>query len=559
MQPGFVIGVDFGTDSARALVMDLTKGETCGMAESGYPRWLAGAYQDPAAHRFRHHPADYLEAFVDCVNRALAEAGPGVWELVRGLAVDATGSTPAPVNGEGTPLALLPEFWENPNAMFCLWKDHTAVGEAREINRALSAWEGQDYTRYQGTYASEWYWAKILHARRTAPAVAAAAPGWVELCDWIPALLTGRIAPEATARCACAAGHKALWHSAWGGLPDRRCLASLDPYLGIVHDHYGGPPILAGEPVGRLRSDWARTLGLPEGIRIAAGSLDAHAGAVGAGIRPDTMVVNIGTSTVNLLVSEAAALAGKDLRSVCGQAEDSILPGLVGIETSQAAFGDLFAWLRDLMLWPVEVILMDSDCVDPATRATIHRELREGLLPHLAEAAADSPLAATPMALDWFNGRRYPRINESLQGAISGLSLGTTAPDLYQALALGAVFGQKRILDSLQAAGLRIDLVIAVGGIPHKAPKIMQLLADVLDIPIRVSETVQAAARGAAIYAAVGVGAAPSFAAAQARYCEGIRRTYAPDPARGPLLDRAYRAYLALGAFMEEGQGGFSL
>ena len=360
MKDGYVIGVDFGSDSVRCVIVDITNGSTCSEAESGYSRWLDKKYQDPEKRLFRQHPLDYLESFKWCINVALDQAGEKIRKKILSIAIDATGSTPCPVDKEGTPLALLPEFSDNVNAMFYLWKDHTAIKEAEQITKALSDFEGIDYTKYQGTYASEWFWAKILHAKNVDPEVTKATYTWVEHCDWIPAILTGNTNPNKMVRCACAAGHKALWHSEWNGLPDRRCLAGIDPFLGQIHDTYVNQPQAADHAVGTITREWADALGVPESTVIGGSSIDAHAGAVGAGIRKRVMVVNIGTSTVNMLIEDAENLEGKNLIHACGQAENSVLPGYVGIETSQAAFGDVYAWLRNFLLWPIENIVMFS-------------------------------------------------------------------------------------------------------------------------------------------------------------------------------------------------------
>ena len=551
MKDGYVIGVDFGSDSVRCVVIDVSNGETMAEAESGYSRWLDKKYQDPDSRIFRQHPLDYLESFKWCVNVALEKAGESVREKVLAIGVDATGSTPCPVNREGTPLALLPQFSENVNAMFHLWKDHSAIKEAEQINAALSDFEGMDYTKYQGTYASEWFWAKILHTKNVDPEVTKATYTWVEHCDWIPAILTGNTDPTKMYRCACAAGHKALWHSEWNGLPARRCLAEVDPFLGQIHDTYVNKPLPADHVVGKITAEWAQILGVPETTVISGSSIDAHAGAVGAGIRKRVMVTNIGTSTVNMLVEEAEHLKGKNLTHACGQAENSVIPGLVGIETSQAAFGDVYAWLRDFLMWPLDNIVMYSPALNRGEKGRIRRQVEERILDELARQAELLDVEDALVALDWFNGRRYPHINESLTSALTGISLGTEAPAFYQALVMATVFGQKRILDSLTVEGIEIDEMIAVGGIAQKSPYIMQMMADVLDCPIKVSRSTQACARGAAIYGAVASGNYDSITAAQGKLCEDFITTYSPNPEKAQKYHRAYEKYMALGEFVE--------
>ena len=308
-QMEYVVGVDFGSDSVRAVIVRASDGQVAAEAAAAYPRWAQGLYCDPGIRQFHQHPQDYLEALCTCVTEACAAAGETVSSRITALSIDTTGSTPCPVNRAGTPLALLPGFEENPNAMFHLWKDHTAGTEAAEITACFSAGT-PDYTVYQGPYSSEWYWAKILHTIRQDPAVRAVAYTWVEHCDWMANLLAGRTRPELAYRCACAAGHKAYWHSAWGGLPAKERLAQLDSYLAQVHDTFIQPPEPCTAVVGTITQEWAQRLHLPAQTLICGGSFDAHAGAVGAGVCAGTMVVNIGTSAVNMMVERADALRG---------------------------------------------------------------------------------------------------------------------------------------------------------------------------------------------------------------------------------------------------------
>jgi L-ribulokinase len=528
-----VLGLDFGTDSARALAVR-TDGGTIGEGTALYPRWREGRYSDPGAQRFRQHPLDYADAMTRAVKDALAPLAPGERAAIRAVGVDATGSTVCPVDRDGMPLSLTDGFAENPNAMFHLWKDHTATAEASEVDRAFSNWPGGDYTRFQGKYSSEWLWAKALRTARIDPAVRAAAWSWVELADWIPALLTGRTKPESMYRCACAAGHKALWHSDFGGLPARECLASLHPHLAEIADRYAAAPGMATDRVGTLLPRWRDEWGLPDDVIISGSSLDAHAGAVGAGIGPGTLVKVIGTSTVDMAVVAAKTVEGKALRTVCGLAQNSILPGYIGLEAGQAAFGDMFAWFRGLLMWGVRLAEKDE-----AARAA----LQDGLL---AQLEAELPGEDVPMdltALDWFNGRRYPDNDDGIRSAIAGLSLGADAPSLYRALVLSAVNGSRAVVEGITGAGIELRDVIAVGGIPHKSPYVVQLMADSLNRTVRVSASKQTCALGAAMYAAVAAGLHPDLAAAQGRMGAGFSKIYQPDPARRARIDAQYVRY----------------
>lgn len=539
----YVIGADFGSDSVRVVVLNAADGRTAGSASAVYPRWSAGLYQHPEKNVFRQHPLDYLEAFEAGVKAALDRAGDFARTNVRAIGIDATGSTPCPVDRDGVPLAMKEPFEQHEGAMFHLWKDHSAAAEAKEIQGVFSGFGGQDYTRYQGDYCSEWFWAKILHTSRQYPEIREHAYSWVEHSDWLPAVLCGNTAPERAYRCACGAGHKALWHSSWNGLPDEDCLRALDPCLLQVRNTYRQPRP-ADVPAGVITAAWAAKLGLPENVVIGGSSFDAHAGAVGAGIRRGVMVSNMGTSAVDMLVETAQVLEGKKLRHVCGQAEDSIIPGLVGIETGQAAFGDVYAWFKRLLLWPVRLW---ADEKATAEAQEMYRELEENVLSRLSEAAQRLPDAAgTPVALDWFNGRRYPHTDDFQKAAIAGLDLGSTAPAVYRSLVLGSVCGLRRILDELESGGLKVEEIIAVGGIAKKSPFVMKTMANLLERPVKVAESTQTCAVGAAIYGAVGAGLYPGIPEAQERMCPGYSEVWRPDQDCGPVYRDYYAEYLRL-------------
>lgn len=552
MEKNYVLGIDFGSDSVRAVVVDVRNGETVGSDFSEYERWMKKKYCDPSKNMFRQHPLDYLEAFEKCVKGALRQAGEDAGKFVRGIGVDTTGSTPCPVNKEGIPLALLPEFSENPNAMFYLWKDHTAIEEAREINKVFSDFKGEDYLRFQGTYASEWWWAKILHGSRVDERVKEEAYSWVEHCDWIPALLSGNTDPNTMYRCSCAAGHKALWHSDFGGLPSLECLSEVDPYLGYVAEHYSEEPHESTYKVGVITKEWAERLGLNDEVIIGGSSLDAHAGAVGVGIKPNVLVKIVGTSTVDMLVDKREYLRGRDLHDSCGQAEDSILPGYVGMEASQAAFGDLCSWFRSLLLWPIRNICEDTAILDEEQKKQLFQEAEEKILDKLTEAAVRIEGDSNLTIVDWFNGRRYPMINETVKGGIYGLTLGTDAPELFLGILSAAVFGSRRIFDSFVSRGVEIKEIIAAGGIPVKSPLVMQMLADTMKRPIKVSKLVQGCAQGAAMYAAVAAGYYNDLQEAQKHMDVGFTKTYVPNECNYEKYDRLYRKYLKLGRHIEE-------
>jgi len=500
----FVIGVDFGTDSVRAIVVDAADGEEIAADVHHYSRWNEGKYCDPPKNQFRQHPLDYIEGLEASIKGALAKAPPGTFEKIRGISVDTTGSTPGPVNEEGTPLALKPGFEENPNAMFILWKDHTAVKEAEEINRLAKTWGGEDFTKYSGgVYSSEWFWAKILHVLREDEQVREAAFSWVEHCDWIPALLTGNTSPLTLKRSRTAAGHKAMWHASWDGLPPEEFLVKLDPLLAGLRDRLYRETYTIDKPAGKISSEWARRLGLPADVIVGVGGIDAHVGAVGAQIEPHMLIKVMGTSTCDMMITEKSKKQEHLVKGICGQVDGSIIPDMLGMEAGQSAFGDIYAWFRQLVTWPVEHILNDLNTVDEATKKKLVKEIADRIIPELSREAEKLPVEESGIiAVDWLNGRRTPDANQALKGAITGLGLGSDAPRIFRALVEATAFGAKKIVDRFVEEGVKIKGVIAIGGIPKKSPFVMQVTADVLNMPIKVARADQATALGSAMAAA---------------------------------------------------------
>ena len=536
----YVIGIDYGTDSCRALVVDSANGREAASAVCPYPRWKKGLYCDARGQRYRQHPLDYTESLETAVRGAVAAIPADRPGEICALAFDTTGSTPVLTDAAGTPLALLPRFAEEPDAMFVLWKDHTAIREAAEINAAARR-SDTDYTRYSGgIYSAEWVWSKVLHILKTNPLVAEAAYAWVEHCDWMCALLTGNTRPEKVLRGRCAAGHKGLWHAAWGGWPPAAFFDGLWPGLGRFAQRMSPETHTAERYAGGLCGEWAVRLGLPEGIPVAVGAIDAHIGAVGAGIRPGVLTRIMGTSTCDIVVCPAEKLDGA-VRGICGQVDGSVLPGCVGMEAGQSAFGDVYAWFRDLLMWPVRELLPERD------------DLSEEIIPRLGEQAAlVDPRESSVLALDWLNGRRTPDANPLLTGALTGLTLGTSAPMIFRALVEATAYGSRAIAERFTGEGVEIRLILAIGGIAVKSPFVMQTLSDVLGMPIRVVGYAQTCALGAAMCAAVAAGIHPTVGEAQAAM--GVREyvDYVPDPERHAYYERQYERYAALGRFVEQ-------
>ncbi|MGV3502450.1 MAG: ribulokinase [Adhaeribacter sp.] len=548
----YVIGVDFGSDSVRSVLVHTGNGQEVASAVFAYPRWQAGLYCDPAANQFRQHPLDYLEGLENTLLQVLQQAGPAVARAVKGLAVDTTGSTPVAVNKNGTPLALLPGFEDNPNAMFVLWKDHTALAEAAQINAHALNYP-TNYLRFVGgIYSAEWFWAKLLHVLRADEAVRQACYSWVEHCDWIPFLLTGGSQVQHLKRSVCPAGHKALWAEAFGGLPPDDFFSSLDPLLQGFTDRLFQKTHTADQPAGLLSAEWAGRLGLPAGVVVGIGAFDAHMGAVGGQIEPYYLSKVMGTSTCDMLVAPAEEVGHLLVEGICGQVPGSVIPGMLGLEAGQSAFGDAYAWFRKLLLWPLQQLLASSPLLDAAAARALEEDLAARLLPELTRQAAALPLEDDDeYAVDWLNGRRSPDADQHLKGALAGLSLASDAPRLFRALAEATCFGARKIVDRFQEQGIPVKGLIGLGGVARKAPYIMQMMADVLDMPIRIHKSEHTCALGAAMFAATAAGIFSRVEEAMAAMGPGFDAEYLPDPARARFYALRYPKYCELGNFLE--------
>ena len=549
----YVIGVDFGTDSVRSIIVDAHNGSEIASAVKTFSRWSSGKYCDPANNQFRQHPLDYIEGLEDTIKEAIAQAPRGTAEKIAGISIDTTGSTPVPVDKNGTPLALTPGFEENPNAMFVLWKDHTAVAEAEEINHITRTWGGIDYTQYTGgVYSSEWFWAKILHILRADKHVREAAFSWVEHCDWMPALLTGNTNPLTLKRSRCAAGHKALWHSSFNGLPSEDFLVRIDPLLKGLRSRLYQDTYTCDVSAGTLSPEWTERLGLPGTVSVGAGAFDAHLGAVGAEIKPYVLCKVMGTSTCDMLIAPTAEIGDRLIKGICGQVDGSIIPGMLGMEAGQSAFGDIYAWFKDVLMFPIEHILSKNTLFDSAIKKRIAGDIAEKIVPELSRAAENVPIDSSGIiALDWMNGRRTPYANQRLKGTIAGINLGSDAPKLFRALVEATAFGAKKIVDRFADEGVAIKGVIALGGVPKKSPFIMQVVCDVLNIPITVARCEQACALGSAMAAAAAAGIHPTVEKAQQAMGQGFELEYIPNPDRAKLYETLYKKYSKLGDFIE--------
>lgn len=549
----YVLGLDYGTDSVRALIADALTGEEIASAVSWYPRWAKGLYCDSSKNRFRQHPQDYIDSMEEAIAGALQKAPEATGKHIMAMSVDTTGSTPVAVDENCMPLSLKPEFAENPNAMFVLWKDHTAVKEAEEINRLARSWGGTDFTKYEGgVYSSEWFWAKVLHVQRADKLVKQASHAWLEHCDWIPALLAGQTSLQNLKISRCAAGHKAMWHPEWGGLPPKEFLTLLDADLAALRDRLYTDTHTSDVKAGELTQEWADRLGLNSGIPIGVGAFDAHLGAVGGEIKPYFLSKVMGTSTCDMIVVPQDDLGDTLVKGICGQVDGSVVPGMIGLEAGQSAFGDVYAWFRDLLLWPVRNILDKSEHISKEQKEKLVSEMTEKFIQELSEAAQNiNPEDSGLVALDWLNGRRTPDANQMLSGAVAGLTLGTKAPAIFRALVEATAFGSKSIVERFREEGVRIDGVIALGGVAKKSKLVMQIVADVLDMPIEVARNEQTVALGAAMAASVVAGIHKDFAAAQKAMGSGIENVYTPRPEFVSKYEALYGKYKSLGQFME--------
>jgi L-ribulokinase len=556
MNNSFVIGIDYGTDSVRAIIVDASNGNEIASAVFAYPRWRDGLYCDASKNQFRQHPLDYLEGLEATVKKCLQQAGEAVRSNIRAISVDTTGSTPIAVDKKGVPLALLPGFEQNPNAMFVLWKDHTAVLEAEQINVHAERYP-INYLKYVGgIYSSEWFWAKLLHILRKDEAVRKACYSWVEHCDWIPYVLTGGSDVHNLKRGVCSAGHKALWSKEFGGLPPDDFFSALDPLLKGFTSRLSQDAYTSDKPVGTLSKEWATRLGLPAEVIIGVGAFDCHMGAVGGQIEPYHLSKVMGTSTCDMMVVPSAEMKGKLVKGICGQVDGSIIPGLTGLEAGQSAFGDTYAWFKNLVAWPITSMLKSSSVLSPEMAERLEAELLEKIIPELTRAAAAIPLEEnSELAIDWLNGRRTPDADQLLKGALSGLSLGSDAPRLFKAWVEATCFGAKAIVDRFNEEGVPVKGLIGLGGVARKSPYIMQVMADVMNMPIRIHKSEQTCALGAAMFAATAAGLYPKVEDAMQAMGQGFDMVFKPDQANVGVYAKRYKQYEAMAAALDKKSG----
>jgi L-ribulokinase len=526
----WTIGLDYGTNSVRCVIVDITNGNEVGTAVYEYPTGSAGIILDKTNHNLaRQNPADYIKGIEVTIKKAINHAKKTVKKFdagqIIGIGVDTTGSTPLPVDRDGTPLAMLPEFKNNKNAQAWLWKDHTGFAEAAEITE-LAKKEHPEYLAKCGqTYSSEWFFSKILHCLRTDQKVFDAAYSWVECCDYIPAVLTGTQRSDVMKRSRCAAGHKAMFNANWGGLPAKDFLSKLDPKLGELRDRLYNKTYTVETEAGKLTEQWAKKLGLKARISVAAGAFDAHLGAVGSGIAPGKLVKIIGTSTCDMLVSETGKQLA-DIPGICGIVDGSILPGYWGLEAGQSAVGDIFNWFVNY--------------IQPGGKTNgSHEQLTK-------KAAKLKPGQSGLLALDWNNGNRTILVDQRLTGLLLGQTLHTKPEEIYRALIEATAFGALTIINRFEEYGVKVEEVINCGGIAEKNPLLMQIYADVTGREMKVSRSAQSCALGAAIASAVTAGGHKNSAEAQAAMCGIKKTTHKPVAENHAIYKKLYILYKQL-------------
>jgi L-ribulokinase len=529
MSAKYVIGLDYGTNSVRTLIVNAANGREVASSVWDYEHGDAGVILSRDPNLARQHPADYVKGAQIGIRRALAQAKktargfqPG---QVIGIGVDTTGSTPLPVDRDGRPLAFDRRLARHPAAMAWLWKDHTGVAEAAEITELAKKIRPHYLTKCGGTYSSEWFFSKILHCLRSSPEVFDAAYTWVECADWVPAMLTGTEAPDKLIAGVCAAGHKAMYNDDWGGYPDVEFLSRLDPKLGALRSRMRPKAYAIDRAVGGLTPDWAACTGLPVGIPVAVGAFDAHLGGVGSGIAPGTLVKIIGTSTCDMMVVPVGDRLA-DVPGLCGIVNGSILPGYYGLEAGQSAVGDIFNWFVNYL--------------EPGGK-------RAGSHEQLSAAAAKLAVGESGLlALDWNNGNRTILVDQRLTGLLLGHTLYTRPAEIYRALIEATAFGALTIINRFEEYGVRVEQIVNCGGIAEKNPLVMQIYADVTGRPMKISRSAQTCALGAAIAGAVVGGAYPNYPEAQKRMTGLKPRVFQPDPKAREVYRDLYALYRKL-------------
>lgn len=525
MKKTFTIGLDYGSNSVRGIAVDASTGNELASFVFNYPSGEKGILLDKKNHHLaRQNPADYIVGMEKVLGSLFAALKKKKFPLdgLAGIGIDTTGSTPIPVDKKARALGLDPRFKKNLNAQAWLWKDHTGVKEAAEITALAAKMRPAYIAKCGNTYSSEWFWSKILHCLSVDPKVFDAAESWVECCDYIPAVLCGVDDPKKIRRSICAAGHKALFHTSWGGLPEKEFLAALDPKLASLRDRLFDKAHASDMPAGEVSPFYLKKFGLGNRkIPVAVGAFDAHFGAVGSGVKEGTLVKIIGTSTCDITVGGSRT---SDIPGVCGVVPGSVVPGLIGVEAGQSAVGDILNWF-------VEKVCREKDAY-------------HGIL--TKEAAALKPGQSGLLALDWNNGNRTILVDAELTGLLVGQTLHSTRAEIYRALIEATAFGARRIIERMSEYGVRIEEVVNCGGISQKNPLFMQIYADVIGKPMVIAPSLQTCALGSAIFASVVGGIYEDAGEAQKKMLAAPKKIYRPIPKNRETYEKLYRLYLSL-------------
>lgn len=545
----FTLGADFGSDSVRVVILDASNGKVAGSYVSYYKRWERKLYCNDKINQFRQHPLDYIESLTEAVNKAIEEANKtckDIKERIRGICIDTTGSTPCLCDKDGMPLSMSEEFKEDPDAMFILWKDHTSVKEAEEINRVAHS-NDIDYTKYLGgVYSSEWFWAKTLHIIRKNKKVKEKVWTVIEHCDWITALLCGNTNPNTIKRSRCAAGHKCMWHKSWNGYPPREFFDKFDSKLGDVRETLGNETYSTETIEGYLTKEWADKLGLKENILVCVGAYDSHIGAVGGLVDVGVLVKSIGTSTCDVTIGNIPkeGETEKAVKGICGQVDGSVLDGYIGYEAGQSAYGDYYSWFRNLLTWTYKNMSKNTEEENEIFEKKILAELEK-------EASKIITTEDSPVATDWINGRRTPFANQNLKATIFGMYLGIDAPMFMKMLLESTAYGAKAIIECFEDGGIEIKKIMAIGGVARKSKLGMQILADVTNREIYVTKDDQAPAIGAAVFAAKAYGLYENVFEAQKSISAGIERVHKPIKENVKIYEKLYKKYKEIENFTE--------
>ncbi|WP_288680922.1 ribulokinase [uncultured Brachyspira sp.] len=545
----FTLGADFGSDSVRVVILDASNGKVAGSYVSYYKRWEKKLYCNDKINQFRQHPLDYIESLTEAVNKSLEEANKtckDIKERIRGICIDTTGSTPCLCDKDGMPLSMSEEFKEDPDAMFILWKDHTSVREAEEINRVAHS-NDVDYTKYLGgVYSTEWFWAKALHTIRKNKKVKEKVWTVIEHCDWITALLCGNTNPNTIKRSRCAAGHKCMWHKSWNGYPPREFFDKFDSKLGDIRETLGNETYSTETIEGYLTKEWVNKLGLKENILVCVGAYDSHIGAVGGLVDVGVLVKSIGTSTCDVTIGNLPKKGEteKAVKGICGQVDGSVLDGYIGYEAGQSAYGDYYSWFRNLLTWTYKNMSKNTEEENEIFEKKILPELEK-------EASKIITTEDSPVATDWINGRRTPFANQNLKATIFGMYLGIDAPMFMKMLLESTAYGAKAIIECFEDGGIEIKKVMAIGGVARKSKLGMQILADVTNREIYVTKDDQAPAIGAAVFAAKAYGLYENVFEAQKSISAGIERVHKPIKENVKIYEKLYKKYKEIGNFTE--------